>query len=74
MVIGVAIIAGPLSLAKKSRLSGSDPPSPLISTEVWLASGSSPLGFPILQYRAAVPAGRAHFLDYYLLVCASKFS
>lgn len=49
MVVGVAIIAGPLSLVKKSRLSGSDPPSPLISTEVWLASGSSPLGFPILQ-------------------------
>jgi hypothetical protein len=49
MVMEVAIIAGPVSPVKERRFSGSDPPSPLISTEVWLDSGSSPLGFPILQ-------------------------
>lgn len=57
MVMGVAIIAGPVSLVKERRLSGSDPSSPLISTEVWLASGSSPLGFPILQISRRGPRG-----------------
>ncbi|KAJ5880510.1 uncharacterized protein N7473_011563 [Penicillium subrubescens] len=49
MVMGMAIIAGPVSPVKATWFSGSDPPSPLISTEVWLGCGSSPLGFPILQ-------------------------